>query len=204
MSKLLSIILILSSITVSGQFDEAYLEKIQEHRAHSDKEFGDTATSILPIEEALAFDHLNYYKPNPKYRITAKFKKKIGKEFEMVTSSGKKKKFRQYGKLSFSIDGKKLKLPIYQNIKLMAMEKYKDYIFIPFKDHTNGDETYGGGRYIEASKPTGKTYDLDFNYCFNPYCHYTTGYNCPIPPMENYLELKIEAGEKKYILDEAH
>ncbi len=84
----------------------------------------------------------------------------------------------------------------------MKNEKYKDYIFIPFKDHTNGNETYGGGRYIEAKKPTGDTYQLDFNYAFNPYCHYTTGYSCPYPPEANFLEIKIETGEKKYKTDE--
>jgi len=147
---------------------------------------------------AINFKHLNYYKPNPAYKIIANFKKEIGDEFYMTTSAGKKKKFRQYGILSFEIDGKKLKLPIYQNIKLMKTEMYKDYIFIPFTDLTNGEETYGGGRYIETTIPKGNTYVLDFNYCFNPYCHYTTGYNCPIPPKANFLDLKIEAGEKKY------
>ena len=57
---------------------------------------------------------------------------------------------------------------------------------------------------LKQKIPTGKTYDLDFNYCFNPYCHYTTGYNCPIPPRENYLEIKIEAGEKKFKEDDLH
>ena len=39
---------------------------------------------------------------------------------------------------------------------------------------------------------------LDFNAAYNPYCAYTDGYNCPIPPMENALGIRIEAGEKVY------
>ena len=167
-----------------------------------DKEFGDTSTSILPNELVLNFKHLDYFKPNPEFNILADFKKDLGEKFFMTTSTGNKKTFRQYGVLSFTIDSKLYKLPIYQNIKLMQHEKYKDYIFIPFTDLTNGNDTYGGGRYIEAEIPTGKTYQIDFNYAFNPYCHYTTGYNCPIPPKENFLDLRIEAGEKTFNSDE--
>ena len=179
-----------------------YLDQLNAHRAKTDKEFGDTVTSILPDKVALAFEHLNYYPPNEKFNVLANFKKDIGEEFFMTTSSGKKKTFRQYGVLSFTIDQQLFKLPIYQNIKLMQNKKYKDYIFIPFTDLTNNNDTYGGGRYIEAKKPTGKTYRLDFNYAFNPYCHYTTGYNCPIPPKENFLNIRIEAGEMKFMNDE--
>ena len=198
MKKLIVIITLLSASTLFSQQSDDYLVKLNKHRAEVNKEFGDTATSILPDEEALVFEHLNFYKPDPKFNVLAKFKKKLGKEFDMTTSSGKLKKYRQYGILSFKIDGKRFKLPIYQSIRLMKMEQYKNYIFIPFTDLTNEEETYGGGRYIEASIPTGKKYQLDFNYCFNPYCHYTSGYNCPIPPKDNFLNIKIEAGEKKF------
>jgi len=191
--------LFLFSISVHGQTNNGNHDAIVKHRTEVDEEFSDTARSPLPDTMALKFEHLNYFEANEKFRLTAKFKKKIGPIFNMTTSSGKLKEFRQYGTLFFTVDGKKLKLPIYQNIKLMEKEKYKDYIFIPFTDLTNGEETYGGGRYIEASRPEGKTFDLDFNYCFNPYCHYTDGYNCPIPPKKNFLNIRIEAGEKKYI-----
>ncbi|MGB0887597.1 MAG: DUF1684 domain-containing protein [Vicingaceae bacterium] len=200
--KTLTTILLLISSSLLAQNTKEYLKELKEYRLEMDKEFGDTATSILPNKMAMQFEHLNYYKPNPEFNITAQFKKEIGKEFTMTTSSGKKKAFRQYGVLSFKIGYKSFKLPIYQNLKLMKTEKYKDYIFIPFTDLTNGAETYGGGRYIEASKPEGDTYQLDFNYAFNPYCHYTEGYNCPIPPKENFLDIRIEAGEKVYISDE--
>lgn len=198
------ILIILFSLTVSSLFAQEtsdYLNKLNTHRTEMDKEFGDTSTSILPNELVLNFKHLNYFKPNQKFNILADFKKDIGKKFFMTTSAGNKKTFRQYGVLSFTIDSKLYKLPIYQNIKLMQHEKYKDYIFIPFTDLTNSSDTYGGGRYIEAKIPTGKTYQIDFNYAFNPYCHYTTGYNCPIPPKENFLDLRIEAGEKTFNSD---
>lgn len=197
MSRFLLIFGIIASTSLFAQ-QKNYLLSLKEHRQEVNKEFGDTSTSILPNKMVFEFEGLNYFEPDKDYNVVAQFKKKIGNEFFMTTSSGKKKKFRQYGILSFEIKGKRLKLPIYQNIKLMKNEKYKDYIFIPFTDLTNGEETYGGGRYIEASLPTRNTYNLDFNYCFNPYCHYTSGYNCPIPPKDNFLNIRIEAGEKVF------
>jgi|TARA_B110000459_G_C16615755_1_gene498748 uncharacterized protein (DUF1684 family) len=198
------ILLILFSLSVSSLFAQDtndYLDKLNTYRTEMDKEFGDTSISILPNDIALNFKQLNYFNPNQQFNILANFKKDVGEKFYMTTSSGNKKTFRQYGVLTFTIDKNLYNLPIYQNIKLMQHEKYKDYIFIPFTDLTNGNDSYGGGRYIEAKKPTGKTYQLDFNYAFNPYCHYTTGYNCPIPPKENFLNIRIEAGEKIFNSD---
>ena len=202
MKKLLFILIFLSASFLFAQDTNTYLDKLKTHRTKTDKEFRDTSTSILPNEIAQKFKHLNYFKPNQKFNILANFIKNTGQDFFMTTSSGKKKLFRQYGVLSFTIDNTLYRLPIYQNIRLMQNNMYKDYIFIPFTDLTNGNDTYAGGRYIEAKIPTGKTYQLDFNYAFNPYCHYTNGYNCPIPPTENFIDIKIEAGEKTFSNEE--
>jgi len=192
--KLALLLLFLPFITHS---QNQYIEKVLEHRTNKNNEYKDSLTS--PFHKDIAnFDSLNYFAPNPKFNIQAKFIKELGAPFDMTTSSGKSKKFRVYGNLLFRIDSIDYVLPIYQNLKLMTNPLYRDYIFIPFTDLTNGEETYGGGRYIEATIPTSNTFNLDFNYCFNPYCHYTTGYNCPIPPKENFLDLRIEAGEKAY------
>lgn len=189
-------ILFLTNTFVFSQTE--YVNKIKAHRKAVDIEFSDTAQSILPDSMALKFKGLNYFEPNEDYRIKCKVKISVGEEFDMLTSKGKKKKYRRYGYLKFKLKGKRFKLPVYQSIRLMKMDEYKDYLFIPFTDLTSGHQSYGGGRYIEASIPTGKRFILDFNYAFNPYCHYTTGYNCPIPPSETFLNVEILAGEKSY------
>jgi uncharacterized protein (DUF1684 family) len=80
------------------------------------------------------------------------------------------------------------------------MPKYKNYLFVPFKDMTNGKETYGGGRYLdlETTDIQNDSVILDFNKAYNPYCAYSNGYSCPIPPKENHLAVSIEAGEKTF------
>lgn len=110
----------------------------------------------------------------------------------MGTSDGKKKEYRKYGKLHFSIEGKEHVLSIYQS--LLNHPEYHDYRFLPFYDFTTGENSYGGGRYIDLHISKGKTRIIAFNKVYNPYCACSTGYSCPLPPRENTLDISIEAG----------
>jgi uncharacterized protein (DUF1684 family) len=72
--------------------------------------------------------------------------------------------------------------------------------FIPFKDKTAPTETYGGGRYLDLPLKNAKNNQLrvDFNLAYNPFCAYNEDFACPIPPAENTLPIRIEAGEKLF------
>ena len=72
-------------------------------------------------------------------------------------------------------------------------------LFIVFADQTSGVSTYGAGRFVEIPKPDseGNT-EIDFNKAYNPPCAFTAFATCPLPPKQNRLSLKIEAGEKNY------
>ena len=65
-------------------------------------------------------------------------------------------------------------------------------------DKTNGKESYGGGRYLDLEIPEDKIIILDFNKAYNPYCAYSDRYSCPIPPIENHLDVAINAGFKAF------
>ena len=80
----------------------------------------------------------------------------------------------------------------------MQQEKYRDYLFLPFTDNTNGEQTYTGGRYIDLSIPDGDTIVVDFNKAYNPYCAYNKKYSCPIVPSVNNLDTEIRAGVKAF------
>ena len=73
-----------------------------------------------------------------------------------------------------------------------------DTLFIPFKDKTNGKETYDGGRYIDAEILPGYKMGLDFNMAYHPSCAYNEKFICVLPPRENTLEIEIKAGEKNF------
>ena len=123
--------------------------------------------------------------------------------FAMETSGKVKKTYRIYAILHFMIQGTPLRLSVYQSQQLMETEAYKDYLFIPFTDLSNGEQTYENGRYIDIL--TGdlekSPFYLDFNKAYNPYCAYVSDvYNCPVPPEENRLDITVNAGEKKFRL----
>lgn len=122
------------------------------------------------------------------------------KWFSMKTSGTTSQVYKKYGLLEFSIQGVSLALTVYQSQSLMSSDEYADYLFIPFTDNTTGNESYGGGRYLDQRMGDIRNNRLllDFNKAYNPYCAYATGYNCPIPPAENDLHISIKAGERAY------
>lgn len=177
---------------------QSYADSILKHRQHYKEEFITEERSPLKGNDT-AF--LLFYSPDIHYQVLATIQlTPEAKPFEMPTHSGKTKTFRQYGLLEFSIHDTTLTLQVFQNIGLLKDPKYKDHLFVPFTDGTTYTETYGGGRYIDLSihdMKNGKMI-LDFNKCYNPYCAYAGGFNCPIPPVENRLPVAIKAGEKLY------
>ncbi len=75
-----------------------------------------------------------------------------------------------------------------------------DQVWIPFRDGTSGRDSYGGGRYLDATVQEDGTILVDFNMAYNPYCDYNITYKCALPPAENHLPFPVEAGEKKSLL----
>ena len=176
-----------------------YDNLIQKHRDELHQEFLDTAETPLTDDGLKVFNGLDYFKIDSLYRVSAiLLRTPDEKIFEMQTSTDRLPEYLKYGLAEFTLNGKKLKLNVYQNVKLALNEEYKDYLFIPFRDFTSGETTYGGGRFIETEIPEGDILIIDFNKAFNPYCAYNHKYSCPIPPLENSLEIEINAGEKGY------
>lgn len=174
---------------------QSYAEQIAEHQRHYMEEF--IKDERAPLDEG-DLKHVHFYPANEEMKCDCDFRlTPDSKPFELSTYSGKTKPFRQYGIATCNIMGKNTDVHIYASLRTIAMPGYKDYLFLPFKDLTNGDDTYGGGRYIDLKTgdiKNGKV-TIDFNKCYNPWCAYSDGYNCPIPPNENHFDLEIKAGE---------
>ncbi len=150
-------------------------------------------------KELKEFKHLYYYPPDPSYRVVAKIQRLKNPEIvEMITSQNQTKKYYRFAKLTFNIKGSKKSLYAYK--RKYKNGKTSDWWFIPFKDLTNGKETYPAGRFLEIKEPEGDKVILDFNEAFNPLCNYSHVYNCPYPPYENMFDIEIKAGEKTYPL----
>jgi uncharacterized protein len=145
---------------------------------------------------------LRFYPIDEKFRFNCRFEKIENSLWFMMETSGLvKKSHRVYGKVHFILNDTAVTLCVYQSQDLMKVNQLKDYLFIPFMDATTGEETYESGRYFDFSINDIKENRLvvDFNKVYNPYCAYTSGYNCPVPPIENRINIAILAGEKKYL-----
>ena len=168
-------------------------------------EFLTEPRSPLSVSDTAFFD---FYAPNPAWNIAARVElTPEAPVFDMMTYSGVTRKYRQYAVLSFEAAGQAQTLRLYQNLTLIEKDSsYKDYLFLPFKDLTNGEATYGGGRYLDfrlKDIQNGKLM-IDFNKNYNPYCAYSDGYNCPIPPLQNHLNIEVSAGEKNFRKEKKH
>jgi uncharacterized protein len=163
------------------------------------KKFADSNTSPLTEDDRNSFKQLEFFPISEVYKVNAEFIKiKKGKVFEMKTSTKRLPKYKVFGLLKFEIEGKTHQLYVYQSLDLIKKKEYKDYLFLPFTDYTNGNETYGAGRYLDIRIPKENQIEIDFNKSYNPYCAYNKDYSCPIVPEENDLKIEIKAGVKKY------
>jgi uncharacterized protein (DUF1684 family) len=189
-------IFLLFPLIVFSQKRSAEVSEIKKFQKTLNEEY------LNPKETPLRGEHFKNFKKHPffpvdlKYRVTAKFVRTENAEpFDLPTSSGKTKPYREYGKATFTLDGKSYTLTLYQSLDLIKQAKYKDDLFLPFRDATNEKETYGGGKYLDLKIPKGNTIILDFNQSYHPYCAYNAyDYNCPVVPEENRLPVEIRAG----------
>jgi uncharacterized protein len=192
------IILLLSIILTFNATAQTYQESIIKHRQGYKDDFLKEERSPVKLGD---IQYLDFFEIDSTFRVKCTFTKTNSQStFTIPTVDGKQNEYFKYGILSFEIKGEKLQLNVYQSLGLMRIPKYKNYLFIPFKDVTSGKETYGGGRYldIETTDIQGDVVILDFNKAYNPYCAFGNGFSCPIPPKENHLKARIEAGEKNF------
>jgi len=176
-----------------------YEVQVLKHQEKLNADYADKSVSILTEEERKKFIEMAghpFFPIDKKFSIMADFEAYENPErIGFKTSTTRIAEYKVYGKADFTLEGKSFSLLLYQSVK--TYPGYEDYLFLPFTDLTSGAESYGGGRYIDVRIPEDKTkIVIDFNLSYHPYCAYTSGYSCPIPPPENYIDHRIEAGIK--------
>jgi uncharacterized protein (DUF1684 family) len=161
-----------------------------EFRAVKDEYFRNSHDSPLEHSDRHDFEGLSYFPPKPELVFTLPIEPGDGAEVQFPTSDDRVKTYHREGRVSFEVGGQPAQLTLYTT-------GHPGY-FIPFRDKTSGDTTYGAGRYLDVEANEDGTVTIDFNYAYNPSCVYSDGYSCPLPPMENWLQVPIEAGEMMY------
>ncbi len=194
-------LLILSLLCMSVLFaqESKYFKEVKKFQQKLNKEFSSKEDSPLSEEDLATFESLEFFPIDSNFRVTASLKLyKDSKPFQMKTTTSRLPVYKLYATASFQLNGKDYSLEIYQNEKLLLTPDYEDHLFLPFTDLTNGESSYGGGRYIDLKLPEGNSIVIDFNLSYNPYCAYNERFSCPIPPKLNHLNTKILAGVKAF------
>jgi uncharacterized protein len=141
-------------------------------------------------ERVKNFGGLNYFKVDPSLRINAKYSPfKEPRSLPVEDAIGTRYSVNFIGRAEFVIGGTSCS---------MIAEEDEDGLLFSFKDLTSQDSTYGAGRYVLTDPPTDDQVIIDFNLANNWPCAYTPYATCPLPPSENHLKVRIEAGEKRY------
>jgi len=192
------ILILLAFLQLSIINAQTYEDTILEFQKDLNEEYKNPDESPLKKKDLKRFKGHKFFPIDEKYKVIANFERtKDADPFLMKTTTNRRPKYEVYGVATFQLDGKEYQLNIYQSHKLRETDEYKNYLFLPFTDLTNGDKTYGGGRFIDLEIPDGDSITIDFNKAYNPYCAYNAKYSCPIPPEENDLDIHILAGIKK-------
>ncbi len=172
------------------------LKTVYEWQKNKNAYFQDPNTSPLRPKEKKKFNGLDFFTPDSKYQVNAFFRESVTKDtIQMKTNTGSVTSEIRYGNLFFELNNRQYVLPVYREVGAED-----DYVFLPFTDLTNGDLTYGGGRYLDFTFPLKETVLIDFNKAYNPYCAYNPKYSCPLVPSVNHLDIAIIAGEKSFEL----
>lgn len=144
------------------------------------------------------FRGLNWYAPNPQYRVNATWIPYTPPHIEKIpTVIGTSLNMPAPGVAEFNLNGKTLRLePVIEGGET-------DKLFFILRDQTSQTTTYQAARFLHTGLPSNGlsapgTITLDFNELYNPPCAYTPYATCPLPPEQNRLSVPIEAGEQRY------
>ena len=177
-------------------FDEdAWRQRLGDYRTEKDDFFASHNQSPIPPADRDGFERLDYFPPAPAFRVTARYSTASdGETVELDTTTGPAAEYTRAAVLGFDLDGD------HHTLTAFHVEG-EDTLFVPFTDLTNDDDTYHRGRYLDVDPgdaADGESIALDFNLAYNPFCAYSDNFACALPPHDNAVPVRIEAGERAH------
>lgn len=171
-----------------------WVSELRRERDEKDRFLAEHPHSPIPANERETFQGLEYYAPDESYRVHVLLTN--FEEHEVIrieTTHDGVQTYHRWGRFQFSVNGESASLVAYKG------DPSEDHFWVPFRDDTSGETTYPAGRYIDLEqidRSDSGAWEIDFNRAYNPFCAYSDDYECPLVPMENWLDIAIEAGER--------
>jgi len=176
-----------------------YINQIETQRAEKDAMMKDDPSSPFNKKGKVEFHPLKYFDVDPGFVFHSKLYE-YEKKDSIVTqgTKGDPRKGIRWGYIKIFYEQKEYKINVYQ---ITGVNDGKIYYTIWFTDKTTNDQTYGVGRYLDFERvqdDPNHIYQIDFNLAYNPYCAYSPNYSCTVPLKEDFIDLAVKAGEKKF------
>lgn len=149
-----------------------------------------------PVEDRVAFDGIPMFDHDPSWRLTGVVETASGDAHDVDHSGVGATRFEPLGTVRFTRQGSE------HELELLWLSGYGGGLFLPFRDATNGNATYGGGRYLLDTVKgadlghVGDELVLDFNFAYHPSCVHSDRWSCPLSPPTNRLDVPVTAGER--------
>ena len=180
---------------------EEWKRNVAAERKGKDAFLASDPQSPLSAQDRRGFRGLAYWPPDPAFRYELELHEHDEKRIVEVLDTRKQtRRLWRWGEFRFSVGDHECVLQAYKN------DPRSGGLFVPFRDATSGIQSYGAGRYLDLEQDGRLTKDgkwvLDLNAAYNPWCAYSEHYACPFVPPENWLNVVVRAGEKKYPLRE--
>jgi uncharacterized protein (DUF1684 family) len=175
--------------------EKFYISSIEQERKEKNEWMKNDPDSPFNLKSKVEFHDLNYF--DVKFVFSSKLYFYDKKDtITIFGTKGEPRNVLRIGYLKINYEGKDYKVNVYESQTING----NIYHSIWFTDLTTNNETYGVGRYLdfELNEDPNYIYKVDFNLAYNPYCAYLAEYSCAIPTKEDYIPIKILAGEKKF------
>jgi uncharacterized protein (DUF1684 family) len=170
-------------------------QKLKDFREKRDRFFKEDPHSPLREYDQKKFKGLTYYPIDLRYAMVGTIERYPTEPkpiyMTLPTNKETRRRYIKHGRFRFQWEGKAFTLQIFRPLG-------SGELFLPFKDKTSETETYSKGRYLSIEPMVGGKVLIDFNRAYNPFCQFNEKYTCPYAPEENWLDIAIRAGEKRF------
>lgn len=176
---------------------QEYIVSVEKSRQEKDEWMKNDPASPFRQDSSVHAAPLIYFPVDPEFVFTSMLHEYETKDtVTILGTKGEERKVEKFGYVVWNFRGTERTIAVYRGVSRHGFRYYS----IWFTDKTTNGETYGVGRYLDFTKhdSTDHIYTIDFNLAYNPYCAYSAKFSCAVPTKEDYIDIAVTAGEKKF------